>query len=77
MADAGQALKLYREEFTDMASVAGMDAVILAVAHKEFLSFTMCQIDALFAGGKKVLLDLKGILDKNEYENAGYRYWRL
>ena len=77
VADAGQALKLYREEFTDMASVAGMDAVILAVAHKEFLSFTMCQIDALFAGGKKVLLDLKGILDKNEYENAGYRYWRL
>jgi UDP-N-acetyl-D-galactosamine dehydrogenase len=25
----------------------------------------------------KVLLDIKGILDRKEYEIAGYRYWRL
>ena len=27
--------------------------------------------------GKKVLLDIKGLLDRNEYEKAGYDYWRL
>ena len=27
--------------------------------------------------GKKVLLDLKGLLNRNEYEQAGYSYWRL
>ena len=26
---------------------------------------------------KKVLLDIKGLLDRKEYENAGYSYWRL
>ena len=26
---------------------------------------------------EKVLLDIKGILDRKEYEAAGYRYWRL
>jgi UDP-N-acetyl-D-galactosamine dehydrogenase len=25
----------------------------------------------------KVLLDIKGILDRKEYESVGYRYWRL
>jgi UDP-N-acetyl-D-galactosamine dehydrogenase len=25
----------------------------------------------------KVLIDIKGILDRKEYETAGYRYWRL
>ena len=27
--------------------------------------------------GKKVLLDLKGLLNKTEYIDAGYLYWRL
>ena len=27
--------------------------------------------------GKKVLLDLKGLLNRKEYEAAGYSYWRL
>jgi UDP-N-acetyl-D-glucosamine/UDP-N-acetyl-D-galactosamine dehydrogenase len=25
----------------------------------------------------KVLLDIKGILNRKEYESAGYKYWRL
>jgi len=25
----------------------------------------------------KVLLDIKGLLNRKEYENAGYIYWRL
>ena len=27
--------------------------------------------------GKKVLVDIKGLLDRKQYESAGYRYWRL
>ena len=26
---------------------------------------------------EKVLVDVKGILDKREFEQAGYLYWRL
>ena len=28
-------------------------------------------------GEKRVLLDIKGIFDRHEFENAGYVYWRL
>ena len=54
-----------------------MDAVILAVAHQELCRITMEEMDLFFREGKKVLLDLKGVLKQNEYNYAGYEYWRL
>ena len=76
-ADAEEAKHLYGVEFVDISSVRDMDAVILAVAHKEFTDFSMADIDAFYGPGRKVLLDLKGLLDRKEYETAGYSYWRL
>jgi UDP-N-acetyl-D-galactosamine dehydrogenase len=32
---------------------------------------------ALFGDGKKVLLDIKGLLDRAKFEKAGYLYWRF
>lgn len=75
--DAAEARRLYGIEFTEMEEIQDMDAVILAVAHIEFSSLTMDQMDTFFTDGKKVLLDLKGMLSREEYENAGYIYWRL
>ena len=77
VADADEAKHLYGIEFVDMSTVKDMDAVILAVAHTEFASFTMGQMDSFFGVGRKVLLDLKGLLNRKEYVMAGYSYWRL
>ena len=76
-ADATEAKRLYGLELVDMSTIKGMDAVILAVAHPEFNHFTMTDMDRFFGPGKKVLLDLKGLLNRKEYETAGYIYWRL
>ena len=76
-ADAAEAKHLYGVEFVDISTVHGMDAVVLAVAHEEFSHFTMAETDAFFGEGQKVLLDVKGLLDRAKYENAGYLYWRL
>lgn len=76
-ADANEAKQLYGVEFVDIKAVKGMDAVILAVAHKEFSSLKMKDVDKLFGKGRKVLLDLKGLLNRKEYEAADYNYWRL
>lgn len=76
-ADASEAKHLYGVDFVDMETVTGMDAVVLAVAHDEFAHFSMDHIDAMFGEGTKVLLDIKGLLDRKEYEAAGYQYWRL
>ncbi|MBR0226677.1 MAG: nucleotide sugar dehydrogenase [Thermoguttaceae bacterium] len=77
VADASEAKRLYGVEFTTVDQVKEMDAVILAVAHKEFKELKMTDLDAFFGPGQKALLDIKGILDRDEYEKAGYAYWRL
>lgn len=77
VADVQEAKHLYGVEFVDIDSVKEMDAVVLAVAHSEFKQLGMDKIGAMFSDGKKVLLDLKGLLNRKEYEAANYIYWRL
>lgn len=76
-ADAEEAKKLYGVEFVDMSEIKNVDAVVLAVAHTEFKSLNKEQIDALYGEGKKIIIDVKGLLNRKEYEEAGYNYWRL
>ncbi len=70
---------MYGIEFAPLKEIKDCDAVILAVAHESFKAFRMADLDALYAdnGKAKVLTDLKGILDKKEFVDAGYIYWRL
>jgi len=76
-ADAAEAKRLYGLEFVDISSIQDMDAVILAVAHTQFASLSMADTDAFFGKGQKVLLDIKGLLERKAYEAAGYLYWRF
>ncbi len=78
-ADVDEAKRLYGIEFVDISEIRNMDAVILAVAHEQFKSMTKAEFDAMFYTTKapRVLLDLKGLLDRKTYEDAGYYYWRL
>lgn len=67
-------------EFVDMNTITDCDAVILAVAHEQFKTLSQADFDKMFKAGdnsKKVLADIKGLLDRKEYETAGYNYWRL
>lgn len=78
VADTAEAEREYGITFTPESEISDMDAVVLAVSHTQYESLTKEQMDGLFKPGSvKVLADIKGILDKKEYENAGYLYWRL
>lgn len=78
VADAREADLAYGIEFTDMEEIRDMDAVILAVAHEEYKSLTQDDFEKLYRTDiRKVLVDVKAILDRGEYEAAGYVYWRL
>lgn len=80
VADAAEAKRLYGIEFQTMDKMRDMDAVVIAVSHEPFLSFTQEMIDGFFPqqAKKKVLLDLKGILNRKAYDaREDYLYWRL
>ena len=76
-ANANEAKLLYGVDFVELSAIKEMDAVILAVAHSEFKTLKISEIDGFFGLGKKVLLDIKGLFDRKLFENSGYCYWRL
>ncbi len=79
-ADKDEAKRLYEIEFVDISSIKECDAVILAVAHEEFKTLSANDIDRMFkcvCNSDKVIIDIKGLLDRYEFEKSGYNYWRL
>jgi UDP-N-acetyl-D-galactosamine dehydrogenase len=79
-ADAVEAKHEYGIAFDSIEDIKEMDAIVVAVGHDLFLKFNQDDFNKMFKEGSnenKVLLDIKGILDRKEYEIAGYRYWRL
>ncbi|GEL67582.1 nucleotide sugar dehydrogenase [Marinilactibacillus psychrotolerans] len=79
-ADAEEAMHEYNIIFDSVQDIKEMDAIVVAVGHDQFLKFTREKFDGMFknkSAENKVLLDIKGILDRKEYEIAGYKYWRL
>jgi len=80
VADSNEARHEYGLEFESIENVKDMDAVVLAVAHNEFMGLSMDKLNGFFRdvpNENRVLVDVKGLLDRREYEAAGYRYWRL
>lgn len=81
VADKEDAYKEYGLHVHELTEATGLDCAVFAVAHKEFERF--CRKDALrqifFSGLNKenVIIDVKGIFNKEELLKAGYQYWRL
>ncbi|NMO96634.1 nucleotide sugar dehydrogenase [Paenibacillus lemnae] len=79
-AEEAEVRKEYGLELASWEGISGMDAVILAVAHDEFRRLTPDIINTFYrhdTSANPVLLDLKGMLNRKEYEMLGYTYWRL
>ena len=78
-ADADEAKRLYGIAFASMEDVKDMDAVLIAVQHKEFAHYTPQDIAKFYnpAHQTKVFVDLKGIFNKDDYPAPAFDYWRL
>ena len=77
-ADSAEAERLYGVALSEKEALKNMDAVLIAVAHDEFAHLTKEEISSYFnpQNATKVLLDIKGILNRKEYEKD-FSYWRL
>lgn len=74
------AMREYGVTLTKLEDIHDVDCVLIAVAHNEFKSLRLNEIDKLYkpcSNDEKVLIDVKGILNKAEISAKGYRYWRL
>lgn len=76
-----EAMEEYGVSLTNLVNIKKMDCVIIAVAHDVFKVMGIKEIDKMFIktsdNSKKVLIDVKGMLNRKDIMDAGYRYWRL
>lgn len=80
VADVSDAKHFYGIDLEPLSELKELDCLIIAVAHKEFKSLTNDDIAKMFkdeSNNKKVIMDVKGVRNKNELLGLGYRYWRL
>ncbi|KMY51043.1 nucleotide sugar dehydrogenase [Peribacillus loiseleuriae] len=70
----------YGVDLVPLDMINDADCLIFAVAHDLFKDMTMEKIDGLFgefSNQEKVIVDVKGIFDKDVIAKYGFSYWRL
>lgn len=79
LADSGEARKEYGFDLALLEDMHGLDAAILAVAHKAFADFDLDGLKARFSNPEQaVLVDIKGLFDRRQAKEACIgHYWRL
>lgn len=80
VADALDVKKFYGVDLVSPDELKNLDCLIIAVAHQEFKALTNEDIAKMFKdepNDSKVIVDVKGVRNKDELKALGYRYWRL
>jgi UDP-N-acetyl-D-galactosamine dehydrogenase len=75
-ADAHEAVEEYGVQLTPLDQLQPSEAVVVAVAHKEFLKFDAKDYLRILKQNP-VIIDVKGICDQKSIGAAGIRLWRL
>lgn len=79
VADKAEAKREYGIDLVSKAELKDFDAVLVAVDHDDFKEYSVEDIKAMYSdkNENKILFDVKGIYNKDEFEKAGFNYWRL
>ena len=77
-ADAEEVRNEYNVELLDFDEVFDVDALVFAVAHREFKNISWEKLDSLHKkNSKKILVDVKNIFSNQDLSNREYLYWKL
>lgn len=79
-ADQEDAKAEYGVTFNDISDVKDMDCVVLAVNHDIFKKITLDDLEKMFKksdNSNKVIIDIKGMLKREQVEEKGYNYFSL
>lgn len=78
IADKNEAKREYNVELEKIEDIKNLDAIILAVGHNEYKEIDLKNLEKYYLNKKnKILIDVKGIINKEEANKLGYNLWRL
>jgi len=79
-ADSEDVKQEYNIDLHELGTIYDADCIVFAVAHDEFKKLSTKQIDKMFrnvSNNDKIIIDVKGILNKSEFKGNEYVYWSL
>ena len=77
LADAAEARTYYGIELQTLDQLGSVDALVLAVSHRQYREMGLVQLAGLCGGSRPVVVDVKSAFDPRSAREAGINYWRL
>lgn len=77
LADEKEAKVYYGLDLKPLDQLAGVDALVMAVAHRPYIAMGMTKLASLCNGNRPVIVDVKSVFDPDAAATEGIRYWRL
>ena len=78
LADPDEAMHEYGLTLSPLEAFTGLEALIVAVGHKDYRDMPVESIQLLFAEPNSgLVMDIRGTLDKKLLTESGISYWRL
>jgi UDP-N-acetyl-D-glucosamine/UDP-N-acetyl-D-galactosamine dehydrogenase len=77
VANADEVWNEYKIHLYGYDELNDLDAIIMAVPHKEFAFIELGDLKKKYWNHKPVLIDVKGFFDKDMSNSMNYLYWRL
>jgi UDP-N-acetyl-D-galactosamine dehydrogenase len=77
LADPEEARHHYNIELVSLKDIKNVDAVVLAVAHRNYQEMSITRIAALCRKNRAILIDIKAIFEPKHARSLGINYWRL
>lgn len=76
VADAGSAKRVHGIDLVSWDDLKDLDAIIIGVAHNEFVTMDKSKLKTLFKG-KGLVVDLKGICKSQDFKDSNISLWQL
>ena len=77
LASREEAITYYDVDLKDLDSLKGMDALVLAVSHRQYIDMGLTGLAELCGEGRPIFVDVKSAFDPKDAEQSGITYWRL
>ena len=77
LADSREAKQYYDLELVSLENLRGVDAVVVAVMHKDYARLGLRGIAGLCTNGRPIVVDVKGAFDPVEAQELEIAYWKL
>lgn len=79
-ADEKEVKSQYGIQLEKIENIKDIDCLVFAVAHNRYKNIDIKNIEYLFNNCKnegKIIIDVKSIFNKKQFEKLGYKYWSL